>query len=122
MARRNGLKAWLLLHARKAEVRGCQATTLGVRAVKYSRTCEHLLVIFFLVWVSIVLFGSGSAESDPAKGASSSDCERPEQVPRNPTGAHTCAVVYTRVSCVPLSREREKRLAAEGEELADAGR
>ena len=49
------------------EVRGGQATRRGASCYTQQRTCEKLLyaVVLFFVWVSIVLLGSGSAESDP---------------------------------------------------------
>ena len=46
------------------------------------------------------------------------DFESLEHVPRTSARVHTCAVVFGRAPCVPLSREHEKRPAAGREKNA----
>ena len=47
------------------------------------------------------------------------DFEPPEHVLRTSARAHTCAVVFGRARCVPLSREHEKKPTAGRERDAD---
>ena len=130
-ARRIELEAWLLVHARRAEVRGgcevarrpCSRCEVARRpgeasAVIHSGTCENLPPGSFFVWVSIVLLGSGSAQSDSVNNRLAR-LERPEHAPRSPAWAQTCAVLYTRASLVPHSRERDKIPAGGREKLAN---
>ena len=45
------------------------------------------------------------------------DHEPPEHVPRMSARAHTCTLVFRRASCVPRTREHEKRPAAGREKM-----
>ena len=50
--------------------------------------------------------------ASPSLLANFRDCEPSEHMPRTSARAHTCAVVIGRASCVPRSREHQKRPAA----------
>ena len=65
VAQINGLEAWRLFTARRAEV---ARRPVVVRAVEHSRACANLRGSCF-VWVSIFLLGCGSAESSSPKTA-----------------------------------------------------
>ena len=60
-------------------------------------------------WVCMGLDGSTCSEYLPVVTC---DFEPPEHVPWTSVRAHTCAMVFGRATCVPRSREHEKRHAA----------
>ena len=136
VARRKELEAWLLLHARRVETRGSQATTLEVRGGQATRrgascytyiaqnTRKPIAVHFFCVdshrpaWFWLRLGGIQCCVylPDPA----TLNAQRTRHGATEPAGTCTCAMVYTRGPPEPRSRESEKRPTAGREKLCMA--